>query len=119
MKKILTAAFCILVVVFAVLRFHNPKAQSRGPQYDAGYSQALRAAPQMVEERLLYDLWYISSQIDKEYGVDLEDALRVITNYAEGEPISQDELKNAIWALYEYHRDSYDLFEEISSYDLE
>lgn len=66
--------------------------------YDYGYRDALWLS------------WNeISRNIQEEWGYDVEYAVKIARNYAEGEPITEEELCDAIWAIRDYFQELSDI----------
>ena len=53
------------------------------------------------------------------YGNKIEEAIQILTNYAIDEPISEDELHKAIWAIEKYYYDISDIINDIEDYSVD
>lgn len=112
MKRI----FCALLIIFTVMLTACDSRGGYEDGYSDGYTQALKDATSMVEDRLKDDLHYLSKSIDDEYGMDPEDAVKILMVVADGDSVSERELVHAMWAVWEYYRGSEELIDDIGSY---
>ena len=107
---------CFLFLICALILTACDSRGSYEDGYSAGYEQALKDAAGMAEDRLKDELNHLSKSIDKEYGFDPEDAVLILGNFADGQPTSERDLTDAIWAIWEYYHSSNDLIDEIGLY---
>ena len=75
--------------------------------YEAGYEEGYREGLSDAQERLEDLLFDLSYDVKVQNGVDSETAIQILTNYADGEPIAEEQLNQAIWAIRQYYWDSY------------
>ena len=80
--------------------------------YDEGYSEGISDAQEHLENRIQDISW----DVKEAHGISPEKALQILTNYADGEPITEAQLHQAIWAINEYCWDSYEDINDIDSY---
>ena len=78
--------------------------------YDAGYEEGYWEGVSDAQKHLEDVLQDISLDIEPEA------ALQILTNYADGEPIPEEELHKAIWAIHQYYLDSYQAINDSDSY---
>ena len=85
--------------------------------YDDGYVEGIEKAQQFLAVVVDDDLSSLAWDIEDEYGLHPEDALQILSNYADcsGE-VSEEELNNAIWAIYRYYYKSQEVINEIEDY---
>lgn len=102
----------LLLVVFVCIVSGCSQAQS-GYSYDPDYDMH---PAEKIEDHLLEELRLLSKDIENEFGIDPEDAARMLRNNAEGFHYSQEELDNAALAIWEYYKDSNEIFRNISSF---
>lgn len=51
--------------------------------------------------------------------IDVSEAIQVLTNYADGESISEAEMYNAIWIVNQFYNDAWDVIWELDDYTIE
>lgn len=83
---------------------------------DEGYNEAMRDAPEKVKNYVENDVWDLDSDINREWGMYPEDAVQVLTNYLDGEPITEEQLNNAIWAIHQYYNGMAEIVSDIDDY---
>ena len=83
-----------------------------GVGYEEGYQEGISDAQKRIEN-VLSDL---SWDTKNKNGVDPETALQILTNYVDGEPVTEEELNQAIWSLKQYYWDSYWAIHDSDSY---
>lgn len=74
--------------------------------YDKGYIKGVSDAQERAEDMLT----------ESETEVPPDTALQILTNYADGEPVTKEELNKAIWSLNQYYRDLYQAIHDSDSY---
>ena len=100
MRKILSIALC-LTIVFSLSSCNNPKAPNEDyydgyiDGYNVGISNAQKSISNYAEERF--------------NEINVEEAIQVLRNYADGEPISEDELHDAIWTVNQFYNEAWDV----------
>lgn len=87
--------------------------------YVEGYSDGVADAQQLIGFYVEDDFYEISSNNIKERGLSIEDAVQILRNYADGEPISEAELHNAIWSINKFYYDTCDIVYNIEDYSLD
>ncbi len=75
--------------------------------YEEGYWEGISDAQEHLED-VLQDLLL---------EIEPEEAIQILTNYADGEPITEEELHKAIWAIHQYYWDSYHAINDSDSYN--
>ena len=111
MKKIIS-----LIILSAILLLCLSSCHDRGPSYGNyqegywdGYSDGVFEAQEQI-----------SSYAEECFNnIDIADAIQVLTNYADGEPVSEAELHAAIWTVNSFYNDSWDIIHELDDYTIE
>ena len=129
MKRMIALLFVVLGIITVILGCSSQNAEERHSDdyyegYDEGYSQGyfdgIDAAKQQVEELVIDDLYDLCHQIEDEWGIDPEEAARLLSNYADvPDEVDESDVPNAIWAIYSYFHDSWDIVYRIDFYDVE
>ena len=120
MKKIL--AYVIIVVLFCCLSSCGGRsnyAMERDAEIEAmeeKYREGVSEAQEHIAGLVNIEIDDLGFDIRDKYGVYPEEAIRTLENYADGEPITDSELNNAIWASSEYYYDSLDIIYGIDDY---
>lgn len=120
MKKILASIliamlFCCLAScggrsLYAMER--DAEVEANEEQYREGISEAQEQIASLVEEAM----WDLEYDIKDEWGFYPEIAIQTLTNYADGEPVSEEELNRAIWAISQYYRGVNEIANGIDDY---
>lgn len=78
--------------------------------YVEGYADGTEAAKQQISG-------YVEECFNN-VGLDhsIEEAIQILTNYADGEPISEHELQKAIWSVWNFYYDTCDIVFDIDNY---
>lgn len=77
----------------------DAEKQALEEQYRKGISVAQEHIDSLVEIEML-DLEF---DIEDEWGISPDEAIQILTNYADGDPVSEAELNKAIWAINQYY----------------
>ena len=85
--------------------------------YIEGYVEGINRAQNYIKSHLEDDMNHISFEIKKEYGIDPEDALSILTNYIDDpEAISEQDLHNAIYAIRRCYLGMYEIIHCVDDY---
>ena len=85
--------------------------------YDEGYSEGLAEAQHDIAIRVDDEIWSLAWDIEDEYGLFPEDALQILTNYADvPDEVTREEVNNAIWAIRRYYFASNEIINDIEDY---
>ena len=88
--------------------------------YYVGYYDGAIDAQRGIFNQVEDDLWSIASDIEDKYGLHPEDAVMVLSNYADvPDEVTEEELHQAIWAIYRYYHQSQDVINGIEDYCIE
>lgn len=123
-KRMLSGALCAILIF--CLSSCGGKGSSDGEFYGDyhdgyvdGYSDGVAEAQQSISFYVEDDFYEINSNNEKERGLSIEDAVQILRNYADGEPISEAELHNAIWSINKFYYDTCDIVYNIENYSLD
>lgn len=84
--------------------------------YEAGYEEGRWEGKKEAQEALEWTAEDIALGASRLYGLDPEEAIMILEHYADGEPISKQELYDAIWTIRRYYYDMQDAIHDIDSY---
>ena len=84
--------------------------------YEEGYREGISEALNQIASCVDDDLWSLKHDIEDEWGMDPEEAIRILTNYADGEPISEIDLNKAIWVVWEYYKGVNEIADDVDDY---
>ena len=88
--------------------------------YEEGYYAGIAEAQQYIAFVVDDDLWCLGRSIEKECGIHPEEAVQILSNYADvPDEVTEEELYAAIWAIYQYYYDSYEIINSIEDYDVD
>lgn len=129
MKKLI-AALAILVSVLCVLsscrieNYDDGYAEGYDDGYfegfDFGYYEGIAEAQSFIEFVVDDDLSALARNIESEYGLHPEDALQILSNYADvPDEVDETELNQAIWAIYSYYHKSQEIIDGIEDYSID
>ena len=113
MKKLLIVALCVLMC-FGLASCTREVVYDT--DYSDGYSDGLAEAQNQISVYAEECLWDISYDAKKDYGISPEEALQILANYADGEPVPEENLHKAIWAMHQFYYDVSDLIYELDEY---
>ena len=114
MKKVLIIALCALWCYALTAcetedSYQDGYDDGRYDGYGDGYLDGLDDLSGFAET-CLSEVGY---DIEKERGMHPEKAIQTLENYAIGEPIEEEELRNAIWTIRQYYHDVYDAIHDL------
>lgn len=85
--------------------------------FDYGYYEGIAEAQHDIASYVDDDLSSLGWDIEEEYGLHPEDALQILSNYADvPDEVTEEELNNAIWAIYRYYYKSHEVINGIEDY---
>ena len=88
--------------------------------YSDGYYDGVEKAKQYIAFAVEDDLYSIAWDIEDEYGMLPEDAVRILANYADNSyEADEEELNDAIWSIYIYYHKSNKIVNAIEDYDID
>lgn len=127
MKKLF---ILILVIIFSTLCLSSCETSEYAKEqdlkeeaiydrgYEAGYEEGKWEGIKTAQEHFAeYVLWDLSYDIENEYGMSPEEAITILEHYADGEPITEAELNQAIWTISRYYWDLYSAINDLDSYN--
>lgn len=118
MKKLLSITLSV-VLIFSLSscgRKGSSDGESYGDYHDGyvdGYSDGISEAQEQISGYV--DECFNSVGYDNK----IEEAIQILTNYADGEPTSEEELHKAIWAIDQYYYDICDIVHDIDEYSID
>lgn len=82
-----------------------------------GYADGIEEAQSFLAFIIEDDLSMLGWEIEETYGVHPEDALLILSNYADvPDEVTEEELHAAIWAIYRYYYKSHEVIDGIKDY---
>lgn len=85
--------------------------------YDTGYYDGIAEAQHDIAVRVEDDLSSIAWDISDKYGLFPDEALQILSNYADvPDEVDKEELNDAIWAICRYYYDSNEIINNIDDY---
>lgn len=88
--------------------------------FDYGYAKGIAEAQQFLAFIVDDDLRCLGRDLEDQYGIHPEEAVQILSNYADvPDEVSEEELHNAIWAIYRYYYRSHEVINGIEYYDIE
>lgn len=115
-KRILCVALCVLLVFGLSSCEISSEEKYYGDYHDGyvdGYNDGVSKAQDSIGGYAEEYFNNINSGNKKDRGITVDDAVQILTNYADGEPISEEELHNAIWSIQKFYCDAWDLIWEL------
>lgn len=123
--KVVRIVICILVVCMLLIACGSNAAtqyeEGHRVGYDEGYAQGyldgVAAAQRQISDVVTDDLSELCREIEAEWGIDPEEAARLLSNYADiPDEVDESDVPNAIWAIYSFYHDSWNVVNRIDSY---
>ena len=88
--------------------------------YENGFYDGIEEAQQYISIILDDELFMLSLNIEDKYGIYPEEAVQILSNYADvPDEVDIEELNDAIWAIYRYYYDSQEVINGIDDYEIE
>ena len=85
-----------------------------------GYYDGIERAKEYIAFVVDDDLSSLARDLEDQYGIHPEEAVQILSNYADvPDEVSEEELHNAIWAIYRYYYRSNEVINGIEDYDIE
>ena len=109
-KRIFSIILCVVLIFTLSSCGKNASSNesSNGDYYDGyveGYNDGIAKAQNAISD-------YTTERFN-DINMSVEDAIQILTNYADGEPISDEELHNAIWLVHTFYYEAWDIVWEI------
>ena len=122
--KLFVIALCIvsLLLLFSCGRseYSMEREAKEAAIYDRGYSAGYEEGEwegiEEAQENFQRTAEDIARNADDLFDLDPEKAIMILGNYADGEPISQDEVEKAIWTIYQYYYEMQEAINDLDSY---
>lgn len=122
MMKYATAGLLVLCFVFPIFFNSDPRdeydmeREAKQDQIADRYKEGISYAQKAIVNHLDTERMDLDFEIEESYGLHPEKALRIMENYLDNEPVSEDELANAIWAIRSYYYKSEDILDGVEDY---
>lgn len=84
--------------------------------YEEGYYEAMRNAPERIQADIDYDLDHLIMDIAEDWKMSPGEAILILEQHADGEPVSDAEVEKAIWVIRQYYWGAYDIIAGIEDY---
>lgn len=126
MKKFVAVILVSIIIIFAFsscersiyeMEREAKREAAFNDGYEAGYEEGYQKGVSDAQKHLIDELQDISWDIKDENGIDPETAAQILANYADGEPVTEQELEQAIWTIRQYYWDSYWAINDSDSYN--
>lgn len=85
---------------------------------DEGYNEAMQDAPERIKDCVESDISDLNFYSLIEWEITPEEAVQVLTNYIDGELVSETDLNNAIWAIRYYYYEVDKIVDNIDDYPI-
>ena len=111
-KRILSVVLSVVLSLGLFSCGRDDSSKYYGDYYDGyvdGYNDGIASTQEYISDRVL----------DRFNDIDVCDAMQTLSNYADGEPISEEELRDAIWLVYAFYHDAWDVVWDIDDYDID
>lgn len=108
--------YIFLSVKFDIRDEYDMERESRQEQLEDRFDEGIAYAQDSIVNHLDTKLMDLDFEIEEIYGVSPEEALLIMENYLDNEPISEEELANAIWAIRAYYFKSQDIPNDVDDY---
>ena len=108
--------YIFLSVKFDIRDEYDMERESRQEQLEEMFDEGIAYAQDSIVNHLDTKLMDLDFEIEEIYGVSPEEALLIMENYLDNEPISEEELANAIWAIRAYYFKSQDIPNDVDDY---
>lgn len=108
--------YIFLSVKFDIRDEYDMERESRQEQLEERFDEGIAYAQDSIANHLDTVLMDFDFEIEDIYGISPEEALRIMENYLDDEPISEDELANAIWAISAYYFMVQDVPNDVEDY---
>ena len=126
MKKFVSVVLVSVIVAFALsscersiyeMEREAKREAAFNDGYESGYEEGYHEGISSAQEHLSDVLQDVSWDVKNENGIDPETAIQILANYADGEPVTEQELEQAIRTIRQYYWDSYWAINDSDSYN--
>lgn len=80
------------------------------------YREGISAAQEEIANLIEIEMWDLDYDIEEKWGMSVEEAIDILTDYAEGTSSSSRQINKAIWAIRYYYVNSTDIINGIDDY---
>jgi uncharacterized protein YpmS len=112
-------AYILIGVVFDTIEKKDIITQEKYELHLDSYSEGIASAQEQISVLVEFAIEDLEYEIEDIYGVKAEEAIQILENYADNEPVAESELRNAIWAVSTYYSRVTRISNEIEDYWLE
>lgn len=121
---VVPTVICIFLALFCLTSCDTQPGQKYDDSYyegfEAGYYEGIAEAQHFLAFVIDDDLSDISRAIEDEYGMHPEDALMILSNYADvPDEVNQEDVPKAIWVIHSYYNKANELINSIEDYAIE
>ena len=111
--------FVILICFIASCKGRSIYTMERDAEIEAleeKYREGISEAQEHIASLVEVDMWDLEFDIKDKWGMYPASAIQILTDYADGEPVSKSEVNKAIWAIRQYYYGTYDIINDIDNY---
>lgn len=121
MKKYFVILLTFLIIICCLTScsgrsIYVMEQDARKEALEEKYREGISLAQEKIASLVETALWDLEFDIDDTWGMSAEEAIHILTNYADGEPISEAEVTKAIWAISQYYQGVNDIANGIDDY---
>lgn len=111
MKKVISLILSCAALVLCLSSCNKKEAYNEDyyDGYAEGYSDGIAEAQDSISG-------YAEERFND---IDVADAIQVLRDYADGEPISEVELHEAIWTVNQFYNDAWDVIWDLDDYTID
>lgn len=84
--------------------------------YKIGYQVAMSEAPERIQADIDYDLDHLIMDIVEDWKMSPGEAILILEQHADGEPVSDADLEKAIWVIRQYYWGAYGILAGVDDY---
>lgn len=84
--------------------------------YKIGYQVAMSEAPERIQADIDYDLDHLIMDIGEDWKMSPGEAILILEHYADGEPVSDADVKKAVWVIHQYYWGAYEIMTGVDNY---
>ena len=88
--------------------------------FDEGYYEGIAKAQHSIAFYVEDDLFYLERDIERKYGIHPEEAVQILSNFADvPDEVTEEEVYAAIWSIYLYYHASQEVINGIEDYSID
>ena len=122
MKKSFAVFFIFVIIICCTTSckgrsIYAMERDAKREALEVKYREGIAEAQEQIASLVEVEMWDLEFDIEDEYGIYPEEAMQILTNYADdADDISEDDLCTAIWAIRRYYYGSIDIVCGIDDY---